>query len=113
MVLGLIPTLGFALALATQVADAPSRDSRAPARTAPAMVPVSWRQCRQNRDCTVIPFSCSGRQAVNQRYKSQAEQLIYRTQSAAWAACNMSVGTGMTASCRHNQCEVNMERSLF
>jgi hypothetical protein len=93
------------LCLAGLTAPAAVKASDLPAGVA-AQIPAAWRYCNTARECSVIAFDCSGRFSVNRRYKSEAERIIYATESAAWAACNMPVTAGMTSTCQANLCEV-------
>jgi hypothetical protein len=71
-----------------------------------AQIPPAWRRCAAPEECSVIAFSCSGRVAVNRSYKGQAEEIIYRSESASWAACNVPVSAGITPVCHAKVCKV-------
>ncbi len=73
-------------------------------------IPSNWITCTRSSECAVIAFSCSGRFAINRQYRKPAEQIIYRFESAAWAACNVPVSAGMTSTCQESKCIVNPEK---
>lgn len=73
-------------------------------------IPSNWVVCGRSSECAVIAFSCSGRFAVNRQYKEPAEKIIYSHESAAWAACNVSVSERMASTCQKSRCIVDLKK---
>jgi hypothetical protein len=70
-----------------------------------ARMKPEWLACQQSNDCVVIEYSCSGRVAVNSRYKDTASEIVYQFGSSSWAGCDTAVGDGV-AVCEHGACAV-------
>ncbi len=49
-----------------------------PPRALEPALPAEWLVCAQDKDCTFIPFDCSGRAASNRIHSHKARAAIYK-----------------------------------